>query len=535
MRPALVIVLCATALTAAAEGVGELLYNGIEIPDEWSPARAELTREPLPEPPYLAEPPPVIPIDVGRQLFVDDFLVGETDLTRTYHAAEYYPGNPVLAPDKPWEVESKFPTAMPFSDGVWYDPADGLHKMWYMGGYTDCTCYATSTDGIHWEKPELDVVPGTNIVHQAGRDSSTVWLDLEEPDPSRRYKMWLYQWPENSDRMTGYFSPDGIHWGEPAIVSGPTGDRSSVFFNPFRGVWVYSIREYFPASVGRCRRYSEDPDPIEAAKWGAGEAALWIGADSLDPKRDDLGTPCQLYNLDCVAYESILLGLFSIWRGQPQDRAKPNEIVLGYSRDGFHWHRPVRSAFIPVSEAFGDWNWGNVQSAGGGCLVVGEKLRFYVSGRSGVEGSSGSGTSATGLATLRRDGFCSMDAVDEEGVLTTRPVTFSGKRLFVNAEAEGGEIRVEVLDEAGNVLRPPSRPVRTDSTLAPVTWKGTEPLAKLAGTPVRFRFTLQNARLYSFWVSPDESGASQGYVAAGGPGFTGTTDTVGREQLRETK
>ena len=84
-----------------------------------------------------------------------------------------------------------------------------------------------------------------------------------------------------------------------------------------------------------------------------------------------------------MAYESLLLGLFDIWRGQPKDRAKPNEVCVGFSRDGFHWHRPDRRAFIPVSEKQGDWNWGNVQSAGGGCLVVGDQLYFYVSAPEG--------------------------------------------------------------------------------------------------------------------------------------------------------
>jgi hypothetical protein len=44
---------------------------------------------------------------------------------------------------------------------------------------------------------------------------------------------------------------------------------------------------------------------------------------------------------------------------------------------------------------------------------------------------------------------------------------------------------------------------------------------------LRFRFYLKRGSLYAFWVSPDESGASLGYVAAGGPGFTGPRDTVG--------
>jgi len=60
-----------------------------------------------------------------------------------------------------------------------------------------------------------------------------------------------------------------------------------------------------------------------------------------------------------------------------------------------------------------------------------------------------------------------------------------------------------------------------------VKWKGADNLSALAGKPVRFRFHLRNGALYAFWVSPDKSGASRGYVAAGGPGFTGPTDTVG--------
>jgi hypothetical protein len=93
-----------------------------------------------------------------------------------------------------------------------------------------------------------------------------------------------------------------------------------------------------------------------------------------------------LYNLDAVAYESLLLGLFTIWRGDkniPAGRPRPNEVCLGFSRDGSPWHRPQRQPFLAVSEQAGAWNWGNVQSAGGGCLVVGEELWFYHSGRAG--------------------------------------------------------------------------------------------------------------------------------------------------------
>src|SRR6185295_13592833 len=128
---------------------------------------------------------------------------------------------------------------------------------------------------------------------------------------------------------------------------------------------------------------------------------------------------------------------------------KPNNVVLGYSRDGWHWSRPDRRAFCPVSDKQGDWNANNVQSAGGGFLVVGDELYFYVSGRTGRPGNNKSGVLTTGLATLRRDGFASMDADESGGMLTTRPVRFSGKQLFVNVDDPKGELRVEILDQSG--------------------------------------------------------------------------------------
>ena len=132
---------------------------------------------------------------------------------------------------------------------------------------------------------------------------------------------------------------------------------------------------------------------------------------------------------------------------------------------------------------------------------------------------------------MRRDGFASMDADGTSRFLTTRPVRFSGKRLFVNVESTAGEIRVEVLDTKGKVLKNLSAdeciPLRTDNTLAEVRWLGVNDLSGVSGQPVKFRFLLRNARLFAFWVSPDERGSSNGYVAAGGPGFRSTRDMEG--------
>ncbi|HQH53907.1 MAG TPA: glycosyl hydrolase family 32, partial [Candidatus Hydrogenedentes bacterium] len=118
------------------------------------------------------------------------------------------------------------------------------------------------------------------------------------------------------------------------------------------------------------------------------------------------------------------------------------------------------------------------------------------------------------------------------GLLLTRPVRFSGKRLFVNAKTDGGELRAEVCDVSGvpqpGFTKDECLPVAADSTCGEVAWTSGGDLAAFAGKPVRFRFHLKQGSLYAFWVSPDESGASHGFVAAGGPGFMGPTDTVGR-------
>ena len=69
------------------------LPNGIRLPDEWPPRGIDPASDaPMPVP-YLESPPAVIPIDLGRQLFVDDFLIAESSLERVFHQPRT-PGGP---------------------------------------------------------------------------------------------------------------------------------------------------------------------------------------------------------------------------------------------------------------------------------------------------------------------------------------------------------------------------------------------------------------------------------------------------------
>jgi hypothetical protein len=150
-------------------------------------------------------------------------------------------------------------------------------------------------------------------------------------------------------------------------------------------------------------------------------------------------------------------------------------------------------------------------------VVKGEELIFPYMGTSGVAPSGTRGMytgGCIGLATLRRDGFASMDG---PGELLTRPLRFSGTHCFVNLR---GSLQVEVLDSAGKVVEV-SKVVSGDGTRLNVPLAQ---LSSLAGKPVQFRFKVLDGSLFSFWVTRDREGASFGYVGAGGPGFAGTKD-----------
>jgi hypothetical protein len=528
------------SLTAwAAEG--ELLYNGIRLPTPWPPHVKFKNRTDARTPravPYLVHPPAVIPVDVGRQLLVDDFLIESTDLVRRFHRPEKYAQNPVLKPETPLEMNrGRRPCATVFQDAVWFDPQDRQFKMWYHAGWFDGTGYAVSRDGLHWERPQLDVVPGTNrILPAAGhgaRDGCAVWLDHDTRDPAQRFKMFLYERPE--DRFGGqiFTSPDGIHWSGPTRT--PTvGDNTSILYNPFRKKWVYSVRS---GMYGRARAYREHDDLVAGAQWTKDELVHWAAADELDLPDPQVGAPTQLYNLDAVAYESLMLGVAAIHRGPENDlceklkRPKLTDLTLAYSRDGFHWHRPDRQAFLACTQREGDWDRAYLHSAATICAVVGDRLFFYYGGWSGqspVLGGDMYAGGATGVAFLRRDGFASLDADARTGTLTTRPITFQGQYLFVNLDAPQGELHVEVVDPQGKAITPFTAenciPLTCDKTRQRVAWKGIGNLGQFRGRPVKLRFHLRQGKLYAFWITPDPHGASNGYVAAGGPEFDGPVD-----------
>lgn len=552
-------------------GAGELLYNGIRLPAQWPPKINLRTDEPPPVP-WLEKRPAAVPIDIGRQLFVDDFLVEQTNLAREFHYPEKYSGNPVLTAETPLErgqragkTFAKHACVTPKSGGLWWSPEKQVFELWYEAGWLGTVAYATSKDGLIWERPSIPYRRDTNQVvpDHVRADSWTVIRDPHTDDPQKRFKLFL-NGPGDHNRFHCYYatSPDGITWST-LCSGGISGDRSGVFYNPFRKKWIGSLRLTMPPEAGeRTRAYWEGDDFEQTMNWAPGQPVPWARADKADlhPVAKE---KTQLYNLDAVAYESIMLGFFQIHYGPKNSICAKTGIPkftglnFAYSRDGFHWHRPDRNIAINSSHTAGAWDRGYVQSLGNICVVRGDKLWFYYIGFSGneklkmgeggindLEPSGMHAGGATGVATLRRDGFASMNAGASGGELLTRQVRFSGARLFINAIAAPGSggVAAELCEPNGRPVEPFTfancEPFAGDSTLAEIRWKtpvgaGAGDLSALAGKNMRIRFKLAaGAKLFSFWVSRDETGRSDGYLAGGGPGYTGLVDTVGRGALR---
>eukprot|EP01043_Picozoa_sp_COSAG02_P048702 COSAG02_NODE_4813_length_4949_cov_2.146598_3_plen_228_part_00 len=220
-------------------------------------------------------------------------------------------------------------------------------------------CLAHSVDGIAWRKAGLGLVgwrpPGgglpippsdTNIVMDMRFDSSSIFINPDAP-PERRFVMsltplwkptWLDHRPKNSTFCTCpygpccyavFTSPDGEHWQLAVNKTGDAGDRSTMYYDGFRKKFVFSIR--YNAPLGRVR-YFLDGDSVHVAAGNGHEFSghgpvPWAAVDEFDPPLMNGGNHSgavhsELYNIDAVAYESMLVGFFTIMRGKDDPSCK---------------------------------------------------------------------------------------------------------------------------------------------------------------------------------------------------------------------
>ncbi len=441
------------------------------------------------------------------QLLIDDYLVASrSGLTRTYHPFQKYEGNPVIRPDMPWEFRSlKCVSVLPDESGQGF-------RMWYASDAPENdpdknhALYATSVDGAHWVKPKLGLVAwkvdGSTANNLVGGGGSVMHTP-DDPDPARRYKTGT-----SGGKYVFRSSKDGLLW-QPLTKSEGIfkgGDVGRFHWDPFTNEFHAYVK--VNAHVSGLRRravgYSEETSNFDT--WPP--LRLVMAPDDIDDRWVKPGSieRTHFYGVPTFAYETMYLGLLWVFRAEDDEGYFHGPIFteLVSSRDAVHWLRE-ESDRPPIVECGpkGSWDGGMVGAAG--MVVNGDKLMLYYSGYRDVHDILPM-HSSIGLATLRKDGFASLDAGEQEGALTTKRLERAAGPLQVNYTGKGGELRVEVCDAEGKVLpgyeREACEPLRGDELRAPVRWREKNELP--AGTqPIRLRFLLKNAALYAFNAGPD--------------------------------
>jgi len=454
-----------------------------------------------------------VKIDCSHQLFVDDYLLASIkNIKRTVHQATKFSGNPIMTDHTPVDG------AGPIFPIVQRDQQTGRFRMWYAGRITYTlpngtsvrfpALYAESDDGVAWTKPGLGVFEfngsrANNIVIPAGN----LWgihVDEDEPNPKRRYKGIVWHEPKYVPRE-GYFlytSPDGIRWTreteEPIALSlnGYTmpqtgvGDTSLFRWDRHLAKYVGDVKFVLPGKM-RVRGLMESDDLIHWSR-----PRMTVYPDSLD----DADT--QIYAQNSFCYESMWLAFLRVMHTERTKGYKQTTVELTASRDGRHWYRVGnREEIIPLgSESEWDTDYHDPLWEP---VLVDDQLWIYY--RSGKLRRNEPRRYDLGLAKLRRDGFVSLDAGQQNGTVLTRPLSFAGKNLFVNADVrDGGYIKVTMLTRGqqpiGGYSTDDSMAITEGSVKVPVRWQNATQLKVQPGHHTRIRFELKNARLYSFWI-----------------------------------
>ena len=450
-------------------------------------------------------------IDVGTQtqLFIDDYLVGSmTDVTRVLHKAEKT--DPVLTYEYPWESTSAYTYGT-----VLFDDDDGVYKMWYQAG--NYVCYATSEDGVTWTKPldlgvyEYNGSTNNNIIgiyHIAN-----VFKDEDEPDSDKRFKMVSFNFDYNTaySYYCYYTSPDGIHWSEATQVI-YSYDVINIAYDAENDqyVGVAKIYEYNNTNY-RTKRYERMVVSDDLIHWSEPIRMNTLG-DLTDAegylRADSYG--CGLY---CVGGTYVGFNwVYSITNNDSTDGYVDVELV--YSRELTEDFQRV--SYEPIIDRGPDGSWDDEMIyTAAQPIRVGDELWLYYGGWDG-DHLCDARSASTAIAKWRLDGFVSLDG-GANGVIETKPMTFDGRNLILNADAAGGKILVELLDENGNPIRGFTKddcdPMTSDSVNYTVSWHGRADLSALAGKTVSMRIYAANSAVYTFRFSNGGSGETVTYTS----------------------
>lgn len=451
------------------------------------------------------------------ELFVDDRLIERmTDTSLKMHPP--IRKEVVFCFDAPWEgAQSAYVTVM---------EDNGLFRMYYRGGgdlSREYTCMATSADGVTWARPSLGL-----FEFDGAKDNNIIWTGEKKAYweshnfspfrdanpkalPSQRYKaITLGRKTVDGERrkvLLAFVSPDGVRWrrlqNEPIITEGSFDSHNTAFWDTVQHRYVCYLRQGREGKRSIRRSVSDDFIHWSDPEW------LDFGQSRLE----------QFYTNGIVPYfraKHIYLGFpmrFVPERthvGLPERKIDGlSDAVFMSSRDGIHWNRMFMEAFVRPGVREENWGGahGNNTPAWGILQTSDKEISLYVAENYGDYPSQADTVPRLYRAAVRIDGFVSVNAPYAGGQMLTKPLVFKGKKLVINYSTSAvGYVKVAVLNEQGKAFPGFSLDeaveIYGDEIERTVSWKHGADVSQLAGKPVRLRFVMKDADLYSMQLKP---------------------------------
>ncbi len=459
------------------------------------------------------------PVSVGlqKQLFLDDHVIDRlVGVRRVLGQAKRHPSNPIVKPEHSWEG-----TALE-SPIVFWDEDLKRFRMYYwaIGPKVIYTCYATSRDGLSWKKPVLGLHAGpdgsrkNNIVLRGKGPSARTRYVVRNPysdDPARTY---LAMYIDNTPGLTEYiaYSPDGLNW----TTSHAIGDLRSVTGKPpTANPRFFLVEQGWVSGKGNRYRGIWRTESRDLETWGGGSWAI--------RRQPDDNPNVEFYHaashfLGEHTYHGLHLGYYYPFHTEAEGKKLENGVRMAgtidsslmVSRDTVNWKLVDRKTPLLSTGKTGRWDAGMVFVSPE--VVVGDELRLYYGAWRKEHSAGATNDGAIGLASLRLDGFVSLETKnDASGFVVTRPFELAGDLLQVNANAKNGQLLVEVLDRSGDPIEGFSaatcRPLQKDRLRHEIRWGGKRRLEELTGRTIRLRFQLDGqAKLFAFEITDSKSG-----------------------------
>jgi hypothetical protein len=420
-------------------------------------------------------------VDIGsrRELFVDHLLIDKMDGVRLkLH-------EPRPTPPAPGTPSGHYATVI--KDGDLYRRYDRGGSAEYSGDPRETTRYWESRDGIHWTKPDLGLVEvdgsrDNNVILANTRwfaHNFSPFLD-GRPEAAKDERFKALAGVHKGGGLCAFVSGDGVRWkklkDEPVITS-----ESFAFDSQNVSFWSESERCY----VCFFRTWKTPHGSLRTISRTTSEDFLnWSPAVATNPNLPGE----HLYTSGTHPYFRAGHVYIALATRFLPDRGSSTDIMFMTSRGGNTYSRTFLEAFI--RPGLDPSKWGNRSNYAALNVVPTspDEMSIYVRERRYV---------------LRTDGFASACAGHNGGELLTKPITFSGRELEINySTSAAGDVRVEIQDSAGTPIPgyalDDCPAVIGDEIRHVVAWKSGADASPLADKPIRLRFVIRDADLYSF-------------------------------------